>query len=253
MSYFYRLRFAKLFISRRALAAGLLAVGVAWACTRETEPGPDMGLEYYPVEVGAYRVYAVVDSIYQNNTGTATRFQFRERVDETFIDASGDSVYRVVRSRRTTPAQAWRDDSVFIIKTTPNTLLLTRSNRRTVELVFPVRAGRKWNSNAFNSGDTITAEKRGYDRVGEPFELTAATQPQRYEQTITTADTTAYDLFNLNIQRQVYAREVGPIHRWRRRYQYGCPPGSPADCSLVPGYRLAGSSRVETLIEAGKL
>ncbi|SMB99838.1 hypothetical protein SAMN00120144_2792 [Hymenobacter roseosalivarius DSM 11622] len=231
----------------------MLAMGVVGACTRETEPGPELGLEYYPVQVGAYRVYAVVDSIYQNNRGTATRFQFRERVDETFIDAAGDSVYRVVRSRRTLPTDAWRDDSVLIIKATPNTLLLTRSNRRTVELVFPVRAGRRWNANAYNSGDTITAEKRAYDRVGEPFELTASTQPSRYAQTVTTADTTAYDLFNLNIQRQVYAREVGPIHRWRRRYVYGCPPGSPADCSLVPGYRLAGNSRVETLIESGKL
>jgi hypothetical protein len=213
-----------------------------------------MGLDYYPVAVGDFRIYNVVDSIYQNNRGTATRFQFRERVVETFTDAAGEEAYRVVRSRRALPTNAWSDDSVMIIKTTPNTLLLTRSNRRTVELVFPVRAGRKWNANAFNSGDTITAEKRGYNRVGQPFEAPATVaQPQRYDQTATTADTTAYDLFNVNIQRQVYARGVGPVYRWRRRYVYGCPPGSPADCSLVPGYIVGGNARVETLVESGKL
>ena len=253
MTHFYRSRPSWLRTGRRVLALGLLAALAGGACTRETEPGPELGLDYYPVEVGAYRIYSVIDSIYQNDRGTATRFQFRERIADTFTDAAGEEAYRVVRSRRATLADTWQDDSVMILKATPNTLLLTRSNRRTVELVFPVRAGRSWNANAFNSGDTITAENRDYDRVGEAFEIPASPQPLRYEQTVTTADTTAFDLFNLNIQRQVYAREVGPVHRWRRRYQYGCPPGSPPDCSLVPGYVVAGSVRVETLVEAGKL
>ncbi|MCC2544869.1 hypothetical protein LJY25_00300 [Hymenobacter sp. BT175] len=233
----------------KALGAGLLAL-VAVACTTETVPGPERGTEYYPVEVGDFRIYNVVDSIWNEDVPTATRFQFRERVTETFLDAMGKPVFRVVRSRRATATDNWRDDSVMLVNKTDQTVLVTKNNRRTVDLVFPIREGGTWNLNAYNPIDTIVAKNRSYARLGEPFEVSSGGGTYRYDATVTTvADD--INLIYPTVWQQVYAKGVGPVYRVVRRYNYGCPPRSDSGCAFVPGYIKTGHSRTEVLVEYG--
>ncbi|GAA4007932.1 hypothetical protein GCM10022408_20070 [Hymenobacter fastidiosus] len=224
----------------------LLVVG----CQNESEPGPEAGTDYYPLVVGDYRVFAVVDSVWVNyQLQPVNRFQFRERLTEKITDASGQPAYRLVRSRRTLPTDTWRDDSVMVIRADDKTLQLTRNNRRTVELVFPVRPEHSWNRDAFNSRDTIVAENRQYLRVGKVFETRANNQPVRYENTLTTEDVeaVAFDdgVFNVAKYRQVYAKGSGPVYRMRRRLAY-CNGGT---CD--PDRIFQGQIRREALLEKG--
>ncbi|WP_324679365.1 hypothetical protein [Hymenobacter sp. GOD-10R] len=239
------------------VGAGLLALAVT-ACKTETEPGLEAGTDYYPVEVGTYRTYNVIDSTWNNNVIGVTRFQFRERITESFTDAAGQLAYRVVRSKRNATTDAWQDDSVMLVNPSAQTVLLTRNNRRTVELVFPVQEGTSWNRDAYNTLDTVTFQNRSYKRAGQPFDIITNGQPRHYDQTVTTDDSgvNSYgQIIDDGIRqvakyRQVYARGVGLVYRVRRRYQY-CP--SSGNCSPNKSYIYLGRVRSETLVDSGRL
>ncbi|OUJ74731.1 hypothetical protein BXP70_08195 [Hymenobacter crusticola] len=239
------------------VGASLLALAMT-ACKTETEPGLEAGTEYYPVEVGTYRTYNVIDSTWNNNVIGVTRFQFRERVAESFTDAAGQLAYRVVRSKRNATTDAWQDDSVMLVNPSVQTVLLTRNNRRTVELVFPVQEGTSWNRDAYNTLDTVTFQNRSYKRAGQPFDITTSGKTLHYEQTVTTEDSgvNSYgQIIDDGIRqvakyRQVYARDMGLVYRVRRRYQY-CPASG--NCSPNKAYIYLGRVRSETLVESGRL
>lgn len=244
-------RYPALALLNRGLPAVAALALALTACTTETEPGPEAGTDYYPLEVGTYRTFDVADSTWNSNVVRVVRYQFRERVADTFADATGQPAYRLVRSRRTSAAEAWQDDSVMVINATDKTLLLSRNNRRTVELVFPVQANRVWNLNAYNSADTISAENRRYEAVGEPFTARFGPTATTYNQTVTTTYTSQDDLFYLGTYRQVFAKGLGPVYRVRRRYDY-CRAGD-ASCIPSPAYIFLGSVRVESLIDSGRM
>lgn len=230
----------------------LLVVAAAGltSCENETEALPDQGLDYYPLEAGAYRVYDVIDTSYQANVPTVRRFQFREQVENgQETDATGQAVYRVVRSRRALPTDAWQVDSVITVAINRQALTEQRNNRRTVELVFPVQADRTWNLNAFNALDTLPAENRFYVRAGEAFSIERNGQTYRYEQTVTTLNDVETDVNAAYavVQRTTFAKGVGPVYRVRRSFISRCDA---AGCN--PDFKQQGQSRSEVLIASGK-
>lgn len=241
-----------------AAACALLAVG----CTDRTEPGPDRGLDYYPVAVGSYWIYAVADSTWSQATDTnprstvqASAYQFREAITESFSDATKKMVYRLVRSKRSGPADAWKADSVFIVSTDSHGVVLTRNNLKTLELIFPVRDGHLWNSNAYNNNtnDTVLAETRRYRNIGQPY-TTAGSPAQTYPTTVTTTDEGSAkfdDSYYVKTYTQVFAKGAGPVARRRRRFSNFYTTSSAGVNRFFPKAYFYGFSRTETLLDYG--
>ncbi|MBD2716771.1 hypothetical protein KBK19_17130 [Microvirga sp. STR05] len=241
---------------RRWLVPALLAVGLA-SCKNEVEKVEPIDTSYYPVQVGDFRIYEVTDTTWLRNVKTIARYQFREQVTEQYTDAAGRTAFRVVRSKRSTPADAWLSDSVLAVSPSAANVLVTRNNRRTVELVYPVRTGYFWNLNAFNELNPIEKSDIHFKQVGEPFTTTnTAGQSVTYPKTVTTAlrETDAEEggeyinLYYYYRNRQVYAPGIGPVYRSRRRFIY-CADGN---CIPSPSYIHSGSARTEILLESGK-
>jgi hypothetical protein len=241
---------------RRWLLPALLALAVA-GCKNETETVAPTDTSYYQLEVGQFRIYEVTDTTWNNYTRTPQpRYQFRERVEEKYTDAAGRPAYRVVRARRNSPTEAWRDDSVLVVSPSATNVLVTRNNRRTVELVYPVRTGYFWNLNAFNEQNPVEKNDFHYKQVGEPFTTTtAAGQATTYPKTVLTAlrETDAEEggeyinAYYYYRNRQVYASGVGPVYRSRRRLTF-CPSGNCPDPTRI----FSGSVRTEILLESGR-
>ena len=239
--------------------SGLLLATVLLACNKEQEFVLPMesGVEYYPLAINTQRTYAVVDTTWTAGRATVKSFQLREAFVDTFRNASGQKSYRVVRSRRNLPTDAWASDSVYTLTFTNQTVTLLRDNRRTVELIFPVRDNQGWNLNAFNAienPDTITDVTRRYHRVGQPLTLAPRGLPAKsYPKTLITLNegSAAEDnAFYLTQYQQVYAKEVGPVMRRSRIYYFGTD-----DPYYIPSedYIFRGSSRYELLIDYGPL
>lgn len=248
-----------------ALMAATSALGVAGCKENTVEILPDEGLGYYPVAVGNYWIYAVADTTWSTASGqgsqvtpsvpTASAFQFREAIASSFTDAAGKMAYRLVRSKRLTATAAWVDDSVFTLSPSSQSVILNRNNRRTLELIFPVREGRLWNFNAYNnSEDIVTAETRRYRRVGEPFSTTVGGTAKAYPATVTTTNegtAQADDAYYVNTYQQVFAKGVGPVFRRKRRFSnFYYINSNGGNVVFVPRSYTFGYSRRETLIES---
>lgn len=240
-------------MSCRFAVAGLLGLAVA-GCKNESVKVEPADTNYYPLAVGDYRIYNVVDTIWTRNIKTYNRFQLRERVVEQYQDNTGRQNFRIIRSRRATTTDTWRDDSVLVVSPALNNVLETRNNNPRVELIFPVREG-YWNANAFNNMNGIKDENLHYIRVGEPFTATSGTVNRTYPRTLTTStpdgveETEYVNAFYYLRVRQVYAQNEGPVYRSRRRFIY-CEPG--INCIPSPNVIFSGIAHTEILVEKGQ-
>ncbi|OON67616.1 hypothetical protein [Hymenobacter sp. CRA2] len=227
-----------------ALSAGLLPLLVSLAaCDNTTEAPAELGKDYYPIAVGDERIFNVEDKVWRNGQVVSTTpSQLREQITEAYRDAAGTLTYKVVRSSRATATGAWRADSVQTLTVNSRNLLLTRSNLRTVELVFPVRDGEEWNKNAFNDRDTIVAINRRYQEVGSAF----TSGGRSYDNTVTTYDEIQDNAIYLDVQRRVYAKGVGPVLREVRKLNY-CQDAR--TCNVGVNYVVTGTEHRETLVQ----
>ncbi|WP_426491995.1 hypothetical protein [Hymenobacter sp. 102] len=248
-----------------ALLIMLLGSAVA-GCNNDAEILPNPGPEYYPLAVGAYRIYDVADTTWRNNVPTASRFQFREQVAaELTPDATGQPVYRVIRSRRATATDAWAVDSVLTVTVGKNFLTEQRSNRRSVELVFPVVENKSWSNTGFYAPDTAKQVNREptrfYRAVGEPFTIASGTKQFSYENTVTvTNDLSTPFIFptdpggpninnkTTNIVRATFAKGIGPVYRYKRSIDHCSINGGSCDRRNF----IIGQSRREVLVESGQ-
>jgi hypothetical protein len=248
------LRFRYSRLSKTLAGAALLAAGTLLDGCRHESVVPTPVVDYYPLEVGTYRTYAVSDTLWSKGVATPANYQLREAVTEQYTDAAGQPAYRVLRSRRSNSAAAWADDSVLVVQRQAQAILLTRDNVRTIELIYPVRASKTWKKYAFTTyrPDSV----RAFDAtVEQPF-TTPGAAPTTYATTAIARDQLPVEANDGLLRRggylQVFAQGVGPV--LRRRYAYETFYTTSNGASVItPTVVQVGRSRLEVLIDSGKL
>lgn len=263
---FVPLSFPRLVAGRRTavlLALAALATGIS-SCKDSVEAVPETGRDYYPVAVGNYWIYAVTDTTYspvnqqgQVSVATVSNYQFRELITEIFNDATGQPVYRLARAKRPNATSPWVTDSIFVLRATGQAVVLTRNNTPTVELIFPVRAGRSWNLNAFNNSynDTITAQTRQYSAVGQAYATgggSSGLPVATYPTTVTTFNTgmaAENSLLRRVSYQQVFAKKIGPVFRRRVNFSFFTYTTSTGLQVFPPGAYFNAATRRETLLD----
>ena len=220
------LRFRYSRLSKMLTGAALLAAGTLLEGCRHESVVPTPVVDYYPLEVGTYRTYAVSDTLWSKGVATPANYQLREAVTEQYTDAAGQPAYRVLRSRRINSTAAWADDSVLVVQRQAQAILLTRDNVR-----------------AFDAA------------VEQPF-TTPGTTPKPYATTAIARDQLPVEANDGLLRRggylQVFAQGVGPV--LRRRYAYETFYTTSNGASVItPTIVQVGRSRLEVLIDSGKL
>jgi hypothetical protein len=239
----------------KVVAALVILAGASLlnGCRNETVT-PNPAADYYPLTVGTYRAYAVSDTTWSKGVATATNYQLREGITQQYTDAAGQPAYRILRARRANSTAAWVDDSVYVVQPLSQSVTLTRDNVRSIELIYPIEAGKTWRKYSFTTtrGDSV----RAFDpTVGRPFTTPGAT-PKNYDLTATVRDVQPVAL-NDGLYRQagylqVFAQGAGPVLRRRYSYQTFIAQNNGSQ-TLTPGVRQVGFSRLEVLIDSGKL
>jgi hypothetical protein len=237
---------------RKALLLLVVLAGFVAGCeSKYKDPDPKaMGYDYYPLEIGDYRVYNVTDTRYSSNVGTTTRFQLRERVDTSFIDQTGQLVYKVVRSRRPNEQVAWLDDSVMVVAKTSSMVLLTKDNTKYVKMVFPVKQGTRWQADVFNNRSVDNSKEYAtYTDLNTPFEY----NDRVFQSTVTVIQGSPFDNVQLDDRKEVYAENIGLVYRLFNRAVYCEGSSSSSSCQLGVSWKESGHERHEVLIDHGKL
>lgn len=245
---------------RKALLLLVVMAGFMAGCDRnEEEVDPSlMGYDYYPLEVGDYRVYKVTDIRFQHDVGDTTRFQLMERVDTTFYDQTNALNYKIIRSVRPDENSSWVEDSVFVVSKTKTMVTLTKDNTKYVKLVFPVKSGAYWLGDAYNNRMTASIDpdpkrRSDYYLGKDPYvyqdkgaSFTAS--DTIYSNTVTVIQ--GYPTHNpvgLDDRKEVYANGVGLVYRLFHRLVYS--PCNTGNCGEPE--KVFGHERHEELISHG--
>lgn len=252
---------------KKALLLLVTVCGLFWACEDQyAEPDPaTMGYNYYPLEVGEYRIYNVMDIRFQHDVGDTAEFQVRERVDTTFYDQTNTLNYKIIRSIRTDASQAWVDDSVFTVTKSNTNVMLTKHNTRYVRLIFPVKEGKSWLGDAYNEylyDGIVPDDERRADYYGSKNNYTYYGKGQAYTingieygNTVTVQQGEPYynSTTGIDDRKEVYAEGVGLVFKMFKLHVYeSCNLDVTNGCEFGEEYIIYGRERYEELLEFGK-
>lgn len=113
-----------------------------------------LGLHYFPLEVGSYRIYDVVETKYSVLGNTTTQYELKESVVESNLNASNNLQYIIHRATRANDSEAWHLDSVWTAQKNTSIATLTENNVPFIKLSFPIANKATWDGNALNSLET---------------------------------------------------------------------------------------------------
>lgn len=193
------------------------------ACNSSVEPEPSaVGWDYYPLRVGQFHEYNVVDITIGNQDTSA--YQVRTLISEVFENLGGTESYVLYRYRRDTPVDDWTFLKSWTIRRDFGRLVVYEENIPYLKISFPVSQGREWDGNSLNTSFTDTYEiiEEGVSvRLPDGLQTTGLTVLQE-------------DLFDVIIgeedfRQEQYATGIGLISRDVRQTTLG------SDSSRISG------------------
>ena len=133
----------------------LLSVLFYFSCSESTVTPDDsqLGLEYFPVEIGQFRVYDVDEIIYQISGNDTLNYELRESIVDSFENLEGALTYTVHREKKFDEVSGWQLDSVWTVRKNNTTLVSVENNVPIIKMVFPVENSTSWDSNQLNAGN----------------------------------------------------------------------------------------------------
>ncbi|MGF1533229.1 MAG: hypothetical protein ACFCUI_05970 [Bernardetiaceae bacterium] len=209
-----------LHLYRTYLIFGLFLLG---ACREDVPEIVDFSDDYAyaPLEQDLTRVYQVEETVYRLNAETTeSRYQLRERIGRRLSAPDpAEERYELLRYRRADATQNWVLDSVWTIQKTADRLVRVENNVPFVRLRFPLREGRSWDGNSFNT------------RRRENYQITNFNAPKQisnfdFPETLTVIQRADSSLVNRDIRREVYARGVGLVERYEEEIFFCADPNT---------------------------
>ncbi|WP_210488979.1 hypothetical protein [Rufibacter aurantiacus] len=208
-----------------------------------------LGYQYFPLEVGRFWIFNVTENEYSRNQVTkTTTFQTRELIKDITTDQTGREWFRVEVSRRNSPESAWTVSGVKLISMSSTDLRIMENNQTMVHMVFPVKDGYSFVSNAFKNEDHENPVYYTYANLGDAF----SENGKNYENTLTLVQAESKNTIELEKRNEVLALGVGSVSRTNTDYTY-CEDSSGASCPYGEDYIITGSDRVESLESTGKV
>lgn len=190
----------------------LFALVVA-GCKKEDTPPADLGLDYYPAEVGTWVHYKVMEAEHDDAVGIhdTIYYELKEIVESTFIDNQGRPSLRIERYKRADSLSAWVIADIWYATQTNQGLEKIEEDVRFMRMAYPVDDDEEWNGNVFNQQP---AWDYFYEDVDQPryynnlyFEKTAKVN-QRYN----------HNLVEFEHAYEVYARHIGLVRKYYKDF-----------------------------------
>nr|HMU04851.1 hypothetical protein [Saprospiraceae bacterium] len=161
------------------LLFSMLLLSFVTSCDSETEilDESTFGYDFFPVSIGKSWTY-VSDSIILSSGGTRRdtfRSFIREVVGDTFVDATGNTAFKLQRFFKRNESDPWISTNTWTCSVDKTMAIRTEENVRQVKLVFPIKKGLRWNANVFLYEDLTVVVG------GEPITLFRGLNPRMEE------------------------------------------------------------------------
>ena len=210
------------------------------SCNETKDIGPqDLGQDFYPINIGDYRIYDVTEINYLITGFDTSVYQLRETIFDS-IPSNDQVTYLLRRDIRENDLEDWKSDSVWSVARTSNYLSVTENNIPFIKLTFPVNAGREWDGNSLNSRSTSTYYYK-------PLESSAIDTLTDNDQIRVIIEDIEENVTGVNLKSEIYARGIGLVEK-DYLTQKKC---TSSGCGAGLGEVIAGRLLKQTLIEIG--
>ena len=187
------------------------------SCSKDDEQLVDLGLDYFPVEIGKY-VEFVVDSTFVDEQfgapSTVVQYELREVIAEEFIDQSGRTVQRIDRFVKDSTGN-WIIRDVWTQFRSNSKAERVEENQRKFRLSFRPDFEKRWDLNAFNNDQVFSNTspfefvEMEYQEIDEPYTVNGMT----FDSTIAVNTTYPSNLIITLIEYERFAKGVGLIEK----------------------------------------
>jgi hypothetical protein len=187
-------------------------LGLAFAttgCNKDEPEAVDLGYGYFPRAVGTWIEYQV-DSLWrvdELNIRDSTSYRLKEKVVEAYLDPAGRTAYRIHRFVLNAEDE-WVIRDVWTSTADAYYAEVTEENRRLLKLSFPVRNGRKWDTNIYNTEDELEVAFRD---EGQSWTGPTLVFPS----TVVVKNTVPANFVNTDDYLERYAKDIGLVFRSR--------------------------------------
>lgn len=216
----------------------LLCATLALAACKKEEPAdlPDLGFDYFPTAVGSWVEYQV-DSLWRDdpsNVRDSVSYRLMERIMEEYTDLEGRPCQRIHRFVKDANDQ-WVVRDVWTATRSNTAAERTEENERRLKLSFPVREGRSWNTNVYN---TVSDLSVAYRDEGEPWSANGLEFPV----TVLVKNTQPPNFVIKRNFEERYAKQVGLVSKYweETNTQVTYPTPTPANPNPAPVINVVG-------------
>ncbi|MCH7605309.1 hypothetical protein IID24_04970 [Patescibacteria group bacterium] len=180
------------------------------SCKKDDPIVVDVGYGYFPVEIGSWIIYDVDSTVWDDfdkiSIVTNYKYQIKEVIESSYLDAQGRETLRWERYKRDSVTGPWVIKDVWVVNKTASTVEKVEENIRFIKLVFPVNLSKIWDGNAANTMEEWDYQYTEIDAAktvgGLSFDSTLTVLQQDFNPWI------YYDYFE-----EYYAKNVGMIYK----------------------------------------
>lgn len=193
------------FICLIAVASAIIA-----SCKKDKniEAPLDLGYNYYPTTTGKWVAYDVDSIVYDDFKKTIDTFHFqvKEVIESHFLDNSGRETERIERFHRKSDNEPWQLRDVWSSNRTATSAEKVEEDQRYVKLSFPLKKGRKWNGNAFNSFEEEEYKLENFD---QPLKIGTL----EFDSTLSVLQVADSNFIEKKFVKEIYAKNIGLIYK----------------------------------------
>ena len=185
----------------------IFILSVVFSCKKDKDTTIIYGYEYFPVEIGHFVVYDVVDIFHDLDLEPAhdtSRYQIKEVIAEVLIDNEGDTIQKIKRYIRANDTLNWTIQDIWTQKRTRSTAEVVEENDRYIKMIFAIAYNRTWNCNALNNEDIRECY---YENIYEPYTVSGIV----YDSTVIVEKRNFTSYIDFKREYDVYAKGVGKI------------------------------------------
>ena len=166
-----------------------------------------IGYAYFPLEVGRFIEYSVAEEEFALGRGAVSRsYQWKESITEKYQDAANQTVFKIIRYKRTDDSQKWQPDSVFTVRQSLDQIVKNESGKEYVKLVFPIAEKLSWNGNIFNN---LGEDKYELRNIEKSYKING----QTFDKSISVIQQNDSTLVGQDKRTEIYAENIGLIYK----------------------------------------
>lgn len=210
----------------------LLLFSLLASCQAPPLPATLPDADYFPLQPGQYRVYAVTEQRYTPGYPSTTRqYAWRETTGAAFQTLTGDTAYTLTYAHRTSNALPWQIDSMGMARQTSLETLITSGGQTVVKLAFPAFDDHRWNGNRFN---TLGPDEFRLQRCHLPFR----TDSKTIDRSLTVIQQNDSTLVSQDKRVEVYGYRIGLVYAERQQVRFcATNPGCTQPTAILHGTR----------------